>query len=276
MATASQRPNRRSARTAKARRACALVSRNSSVWRSSSGSGAPGPAAERIRHPEAAHQQGPLVDLGREQHPEAVGGVQPPGEDRRDDQLRCLRRERRQPLDQQELVDPERLPGRDEPVGERLGRHHHDRGRGQEQAGDKDASLAPGQERDVRRDADQLGLAAPLAGHPPEVGAEERQQDDGVVPRDAARERDDERVGAGDRRGTRARRDCGSAGPRPARGTGTAAPARLRDQRQASRVGPAVASTAPIAQNATNATSGQPIPMRSRFEPVMFAAANCV
>ena len=31
-----------------------------------------------------------------------------------------------------------------------------------------------------------------------------------------------------------------------------------------------------IAQNATNATSGQPMPIRSRFEPVMLAAANCV
>ena len=30
------------------------------------------------------------------------------------------------------------------------------------------------------------------------------------------------------------------------------------------------------AQNATNATRGQPMPMRSRFEPVMFAAAYCV
>jgi hypothetical protein len=31
-----------------------------------------------------------------------------------------------------------------------------------------------------------------------------------------------------------------------------------------------------IAQNPTKATTGQPMPMSSRFEPVMFAAANWV
>ena len=53
--------------------------------------------------------------------PSPALGVEPPREQPGDEQLGCLRRERREPLHEQERVDAGLLAGCDERLGERLG-----------------------------------------------------------------------------------------------------------------------------------------------------------
>jgi hypothetical protein len=75
-------------------------------------------------------EQRPLVDLARDQRPHARGGLAAPDEQQRHDELGGLRRERCEPLHEQELVYREGATRIDETVGEWLGRDEDGAARG--------------------------------------------------------------------------------------------------------------------------------------------------
>ena len=114
-----------------------------------------------------------------------------------DQQLRRLGRERREPLHEQELVDPQLAPALDQGVRERPRSREHDPGGDQHQRDHRRAPQGAAKVADLLRHAHQLRLLlASLAGAP-EVHAEDGQQHDRVVPGEPARERDHQRIEAG-------------------------------------------------------------------------------
>ena len=149
-------------------------------------------AADHVRERQASDQQGPLVHLGREQGAERGVLLAAEREQGRHQQLRRFRRERGQPLHQQELVDAEMAAALDQRLRERLGSSDHDHGRREEQRRHGQPAFAPRQIPQFPRHADQLGFRMfPLRGAP-EKEPEQRQQHDRVVPGQPAGEGNDQ------------------------------------------------------------------------------------
>jgi hypothetical protein len=69
-------------------------------------------------HPD---KQRPLIEFGRKQAAKSQAGLSSPGEDQGDYELGSLGGDGRQPLHQQELVDPQRLSGGNESFTKRFG-----------------------------------------------------------------------------------------------------------------------------------------------------------
>ena len=156
-----------------------------------------GAASDRIGDRKAADQQAPLIHLRGEQGPQRRVLVAAQGQHRRDQQLRRFRRDRRQPLHEEELVDPQLPPALHQRRGEGARRREHERRGAEHQPDHRGAPRPPGQIADAFRDADELGRLLLSSRCPPQVREEDAQQHHRVVPGDAAREGDDERVDAG-------------------------------------------------------------------------------
>ena len=77
-------------------------------------------AGERVGDGECADEQRPLIHLGRDQRPQPGAGAPADGQQTRDQELRRFGGDRRDHLDQQELVDPQGGARRDQPPGEGL------------------------------------------------------------------------------------------------------------------------------------------------------------
>jgi hypothetical protein len=74
----------------------------------------PTPAAGEVGQRKTPDQQRPLVDLAGDQDADGRGAIAPDREEDRDDELRGLRRQRREPLHEQELINPQLGAGADQ------------------------------------------------------------------------------------------------------------------------------------------------------------------
>jgi len=186
--------------------------------------------------------------------------------------------ERRQPLGSSRILSFEF--GCDQPVGERLGRHHHDRGGGENMPVTRTRRRRRGaaQCRPRRR---QLRLAAPLAGDRQKVCDEEHEKHNRVVPGDRPVERDDERIGAAIARNASSTRlwvgrtTAGSAGAprRAARATSCPRPVGAGRAVAPSAARPRAVAAPP---RTPRRTRGQPMPMRAGSSRSCSRPRNCV
>ncbi|CPU53941.1 Uncharacterised protein [Mycobacteroides abscessus] len=148
---------------------------------------------------QRADQQCPLVDLGRDQCRDGCGALAARGKNRGDDELGCLRCQRREPLHQQELVDTQLRSGTHQTVGERLGAQQNDGGGQDEHRDDRAAAQMLGQHAYRCGGAHQIrffGLA-PADGE--QIKAEPREQCDAEREMNLAACRDHKRHHPGDR-----------------------------------------------------------------------------
>jgi hypothetical protein len=98
------------------------------------------PARRRDREHdrERTDEQGPLIHLRAHERPEGEAGLQAPREQAGDHELGRLGRERGEPLDQEELRDPEVVARLHQGVRERLGAEDDHRRGPDRERGDRD------------------------------------------------------------------------------------------------------------------------------------------
>ncbi len=104
----------------------------------------PGPGRHREDEGHGPHEQGPLVDLRRHERGERGAGGEPPGEERRHEQLGRLRGEGRQPLHEEERAHAQLPAGLHERARERVGAVEDDAGREGEHRRGHDPSRTTG------------------------------------------------------------------------------------------------------------------------------------
>ena len=121
MTQASFRLTDRLATMATAKTDCAAVTKSSTRCCVSSGNPWRTPAKMEKTMGSDADEQSPLVDFGRDEGSQARPGGEPPGEQGGHQQLGRLGGGGGDPLDEEELADPDRLTQLDDRLGERLG-----------------------------------------------------------------------------------------------------------------------------------------------------------
>ena len=204
---------------------------------------------------QRADQQRPLVHLRRDQRPEARVGVEPPRVEARHQQLGRLRRQRREPLHQEELADADIGAGRDQRLGEVL---RADRITAAAKTNITTIDVRRGPSRTCRGSARDRPGAAPRPAPSTRGSCTARRSPPAprVERRDRVLQRQGQRVDRGDGQVRELHRVAPvelDALP-PLRG---GAPSRLR-----------------IRYHAMNTTMDQPMPISSRLAPVMFASAS--
>ena len=149
---------------------------------------------------QTTDQQGPLVHFRRQQRPDGVVSFESGGEDAGHQEFGRLGSQRRQPLDEKKLVDPKLLATLHQRVGKRRGGRQNESRGGEKQKDDHEDPGSPGKTCHLLGDPHQIGLSLFLLGHPPQINAEQCEQESRVEKRDAPGERDDEGVEPGHRK----------------------------------------------------------------------------
>ena len=140
---------------------------------------------DREHDRQRADQQRPLVHLRGDERAEARVRVEPPRVQPGDEQLRRLRRQRRDPLHQQELAHAERLARGHQRLGEPLGEQQDHRGREHRDPDRPRSGVGIVVERpEVPRRSDEVRLLGGCARDADRVRDEDADQDRRVDQRD--------------------------------------------------------------------------------------------